>query len=549
MRSLLLTVGLVAALASCAWGTSPERPADFGKRWVRSHPFTLMGLVLRGEGVADDKYVEAGFNTMLIWKGREGIFEGAVRMGLSWHFHLYKSALAGEVRGERLDEWADMGPSGMAKELERTRPDPMEGQKEPVKELRETYPGCGGFIVWDEPIRPEMKTAGKAVAWLKQTFPDVLVYSNAYPYGAIPGKYYGAVWIGPNTHKAPPVPFTYEDYLDDFAAIIRPDVLMIATYPYAEPPEGVAAEYLHHEYYKVLASARHAALKAGLPYWVFVQSYSSKGDTRRPSESDLRMQIYSSLAFGFTGIAYFVYDHGFDAGLLKGDEEQEPTPLYYHAKKLNGEVANLGQALRFLTNTAVRHVPGRFQEGGRVADAAVPMSNSEPRHPAGAKVDLDAINATPAGLTVYAQEEGIGRLRDLQVEGVGRDHNALIGFFRDDTDGEYFMIVNLRQAESADAEDLPLTVTVTLDGSVEQLGRLSRETGQPEMVSVREKTHMLERIYDGVKKTIPITHKTLTVTLPGGTGELFKLDDAEFPGLAPSEGSNQSGGFPVKASK
>jgi len=57
-----------------------ERPDDFGRQWVRSHPFTLKALTLQGKAVGDnDRYAEAGFSNMLAWKNKPDIFQAAGR--------------------------------------------------------------------------------------------------------------------------------------------------------------------------------------------------------------------------------------------------------------------------------------------------------------------------------------------------------------------------------------------------------------------------------------------------------------------------------------
>ena len=73
------------------------------------------------------------------------------------------------------------------------------------------------------------------------------------------------------------------------------------------------------------------------------------------------------------------------------------------------------------------------------------------------------------------------------------------------------MLTNLWHGMDATAADRALTVTLTLDPKVKVVGRLSRKTGDPEMLAV--------------------TDGRLRITLPGGTGDLLRLGDAEFPGL------------------
>ena len=117
----------------------------------------------------------------------------------------------------------------------------------------------------------------------------------------------------------------------------------------------------------------------------------------------------------------------------------------------------------------------------------------------------------PEGTVLYEPGAGIEQVRDITVMGEGAGHNGLVGFFRDDAADAYFMVVNLRHGEGLAAADAPLAITLQFAPSVERVARLSRETGAVEM--------------------LPVPDGTLTLTLPGGTGDLFKTDDSRFPGL------------------
>ena len=92
----------------------------------------------------------------------------------------------------------------------------------------------------------------------------------------------------------------------------------------------------------------------------------------------------------------------------------------------------------------------------------------------------------------------------------GKGKNALLGFFRDDEGNEYLMITNLWYNADASAEDRTLAITMRFDPSVKKLYRLSRTTSETETVKLR----------DGI----------LEITLPGGTGDLFKYGRDPFPG-------------------
>ena len=73
------------------------------------------------------------------------------------------------------------------------------------------------------------------------------------------------------------------------------------------------------------------------------------------------------------------------------------------------------------------------------------------------------------------------------------------------------MLVNLQHGKGRSAEAAKGSFTITLDPSVTSVHRLSRKTGRVE--------------------SLAILGGKLRLELPGGTGELLKLDDAHFPGL------------------
>jgi len=473
-RLMVLVTLLSSILVTVPTSTAAERVRrkNFAQEWIRCHPFTLMALVQRPSAVADDLYAKARLNTFLAWKRWQKLCPAAVRMKLPWHFNLRKGKTLAD---EGYDEAT-------------------------IKALIESNPGSEGVLVWDEPKRTDMKTAGEIVAWFKKNYPHLLVYSNAYPCGRQKGsvaKHWGGKWLGPGRYEQPPKPYTYDDYMNDFVTLIKPDVVMVDVYPFPKPPEGEARVYQHKAYFRTLGGVRRAALKAHLPYWVFVQAYAREGGggRRYPSESDMRMQVFCALAHGFTGIAYFTWGPGFRLGLLQDEQNPKPTYLYYDVVRLNEEVLNVGKALRYLTSTDVKYVSGRHVQG----DYVVP-------------------NPVPWGIENYPGSSRVSkRIRRIKVEGYGRNKNALVGFFkfRDGPEDQYFMLVNLDHGEGLRAADTKTNLTVWFDPSVKMVARLSRETGEVDL--------------------LPVIRGQLKVSLPGGTGDLFKIaEDRVFPGLGPT---------------
>ena len=402
-----------------------------GHRWVRSHPFTTMALTITRTKVNGRQYRQANFSTLLVWKAFDALLQQAVKAGMPWHLHVYPQH------------------QGLTERL-----------KANLKRMYDTYPGCTGWTVWDEVTRKYMFKAAMTTAWLRKMYPHTLVYSNGLP-AAGDRRMYGG-------DPPPGGRDTYQQYQNDFIDIMNVDVLSYDSYPFQEGTGNI---------FPVMAETRKVGLERDVPYWTFVQSHAAKRHRlRMPSESDVRMQVFAHLTHGYTGILYFTY-----AGMV--DKEYRPMPLYYAVARLNTEVANVGQALRFLTSTDVRIVVGAGSTLRKGTVAWSPGAGDEHRI-----TDVTIDDPTP------------GDFRDV-----------LLGFFRDDDGRRYVMVTNLAHGPGASAASRRMTVTLHLDRGIRVVGRLSRETGAPELL----------RTAAG----------KLTLTLPGGTGDLLRFGDAEFPGL------------------
>jgi len=105
-------------------------------------------------------------------------------------------------------------------------------------------------------------------------------------------------------------------------------------------------------------------------------------------------------------------------------------------------------------------------------------------------------------------------LRGIAIESPGEGQDVMLGMFRDDQGGRYFMVTNLWHDADTKADDRALSVTLRLGPEVRELHRLNRLTGEVEQLPIRE--------------------GSVQIHLPGGTGDLFKVDDGKFPGLTES---------------
>lgn len=438
--SLCLIAAMILPLAggACAADAPADaarHPRDFGRQWVRSHPVAIMGLCQIEQTFDVSEYKAAGMTHLLAWKARAGLLGPAHQAGLAHFLHLY-------------------GKEGVTEEFSSR-----------VRQLQSEYPVAAGFIINDEPSLKTMPATREVLQWLRANYPEALILSNAFPVGGTVNDYAGEAKEG----------YGYSEYLRDFTNIIQPDVLMFDIYPFSEDEGSGVSDH----YYMNLAMVRRQGIQAGIPYWTFIQSYQTS-DRRLPSESDMRMQIFSSLTFGFTGFAYFTYDVAFDRGLIEKDGS--PNELYPLAARVNREVQHIGQSLRFLTSTDVSFIPPS-------ADMRIPHLNKAWK----------------------PNDGGDSLIKSISIAGAGQ--GGLIGFFRDDKGQKYFMLTNLNQHSNKSADECRATFNMRFDPGLKKILKLSRQTGQVETIAI-------ENPKEG-----------LTIELEGGSGDLFKYDSGGFAGL------------------
>ncbi|MBP1989460.1 FIMAH domain-containing protein [Paenibacillus eucommiae] len=138
---------------------------------------------------------------------------------------------------------------------------------------------------------------------------------------------------------------TYEDYVYRWASK-KPDVLSFDHYPFSR--WGGMSE----DYFANLEVIRRQALLAGIDFWSYIQSVQSTG-LRMPTESEMRFQIYTNLAYGAKGYMFYTYfqPEGHTNAIILGDGTRNTS--YYWAKNINAEVQFLGTTLKSLTSEAV----------------------------------------------------------------------------------------------------------------------------------------------------------------------------------------------------
>ncbi|MGH7724073.1 MAG: hypothetical protein ACREOU_01455 [Candidatus Eiseniibacteriota bacterium] len=362
--------------------------------------------------------------------------------------------------------------------------DPMMAGPDAVIRRRELDPSRGingpgvlGWFVWDEPCdRAQIDRYGRLSRTLA-TDPrsrDQLVFMNLLPLQEPDASNcldaYGSDRV--SRYRA------YVDaYLSQFDSLDVPaPILSMDMYPFQnESREGRA-------YFECLSIVRDKAAEysrpgARIPLWVIVQSSSyvnaSRHEHRTPTIPQIRWQVWSALAYGAKGIAYWTAvpnwneatREGWGDGLL--DAEGRPSAKYDAIRSLNRELHALGPTLLELDAVTALHVKPGNQVG----------------------LD-DAVLGSPR--SIYNIVAGV-------EASSGRD-DCLIGYLKHARTGDDYLVIVNRSTE----KDRSFRVTLTSPATAVE--RISPSSGAPERISL-----------DGRSFTVP--------ALTPGAGALFRVQD------------------------
>lgn len=197
-------------------------------------------------------------------------------------------------------------------------------------------PNCWGYHLIDEPGAGGIPEIKARIESIRKARPGKLAYFNLLP------DYASAAQLGIAT---------YDEYIARFARETGCDVLCMDYYPMLTPTADGRDGYCGN-----LAVMRKYSLEENIPFWNFFNSMPF-GPHNDPTESHLRWQIYTSLAYGAKGVLYFCYWTPGGGEFPKGGAiitaEGFRTRHYDQAKRINAGLKNLGPTLMKLTSTDV----------------------------------------------------------------------------------------------------------------------------------------------------------------------------------------------------
>jgi hypothetical protein len=254
---------------------------------------------------------------------------------------------------------------------------------------------------------------------------------------------------------------------------------------------------------------------APIPYAQFLRLFRGSYDEPTPSESFIRMQQFASWAFGYTLVDGFIYTHidsqeeMLAAVMFDSEDDSMPNEVFEYVKEANRQSRNLGPGLVRLVSTDIRMIPRRIGNGVFSLPDGIPLWTAGTANTGDYKDHITGIEplASHGGVsdTTYG-DVLIGYFNPLMPD------NSDLPFVK----GLHFMIVN--GAATGTAMESTQWYRITFDFSdsdFDSLVRLSRETGEVEQVPL---THVGGSTY------------YLDLSLPGGTGDLFRFSTSSLSG-------------------
>lgn len=394
--------------------------AGFGQQWVQSHPFTTFAFPY-GNGGTISVYQGAGFSNYFTDSLNGGYYQ------IPWVALSYITDTHTTLQ-DRLSE-----------------------------------PYITVNYLADEPTAAQLPQVASNAAYARTINSTSPILLNS-----------GISWTGSNQAEL-------NTYLANVFSQVNPDILSFDRYPWLTGHSTYDPAYFGY-----LLAIRSASLQYHVPFFDWVQSAgeTDNGGMRMPSESELRMNVYSSLTAGSKGLGWWTIGvrptYGTQS-LLNPDGT--PGPLYPVAADINAQVARVGQSLRALTSTSVGFILGNPSD-------PVPQGGS--------------LWVTGAG--------GDSHLKTILVQGANTGQDAMLGTFTDSSGQNYFMLTNLYCGENLTSAQSQTTIKLSFDASIDSLLELDPVTGQTDILN-------LDPLH------------TLTLTLPGGQGLLFKYNTGSFAGV------------------
>jgi hypothetical protein len=207
------------------------------------------------------------------------------------------------------------------------------------------HPALAGYMLRDEPNRSDFPELAEWAGKIRRTDESHFCYLNLFP------NYASEEQLGTKTYK---------EHVDLFVKEVPVQFISFDHYP-------VIGDSLRANWYENLEIIAAAAEKAGKPFWAFALAVAH-GKYPIPSLAQLRLQVFSDLAYGAQGLEYFTYWTPYDTtwNFNNGPitPEGKRSVVYDRIREVNREIDNLSTVFLGAKVISVRHT-GIIPQGTR----------------------------------------------------------------------------------------------------------------------------------------------------------------------------------------
>jgi hypothetical protein len=207
-------------------------------------------------------------------------------------------------------------------------------------------PAVAGYYLKDEPTSSDFTALGKWVKEIRAIDKKHFCYINLLPNYADEGQ------LGAKT---------YREYVKLFLHEVPIQHLSFDHYP-------IIGNSIRNIWYENLEIFSEETRKAGKPFWAFALTVSHESYPI-PTVAELRLQVYSDLAYGAQGIQYFTYwtpkstVWDFHHGPIGLDSKR--TEVYDRIKLVNKEIKDLSWVFSSAKVISVAHTGDTIPLGTR----------------------------------------------------------------------------------------------------------------------------------------------------------------------------------------
>jgi hypothetical protein len=214
------------------------------------------------------------------------------------------------------------------------------------------HPAFGAYHVTDEPSSSRFPRLALISRILEKADPRHPAYINLFPNYASPEQLEND---------------TYDQHLEQYLTVVHPSLLSYDHYHFMKEDytsqtapghsderglyEAAIAQENRPGFHANIVAVREAAIKHKVPFMVIILLVEH-GRYRNLLESEIRWEVFQSLAYGSSAITYFTYWTPFnsDDELWKWKNgcltvEGERTPHYYEVQRVNRDLQRIGSRL------------------------------------------------------------------------------------------------------------------------------------------------------------------------------------------------------------